>query len=77
VSELNRITVRLKSDRCPKTVGIRTSGAPIIAERLGMSMVHKALTLSTLPERGRVVPELGLPDVREIIFRTYRIIYRQ
>jgi len=26
---------------------------------------------ATLPERGWVVPELGEPDIREIIFRSY------
>ena len=39
-------------------------------------MVRKALSLSTFPERGRIVPELGLPEVREIIFRSYRGVYR-
>jgi plasmid stabilization system protein ParE len=46
-----------------------------IAERFGNRLVDKALTRSSLPERGRVVPELGLP-FREIIFRSYRIVYR-
>jgi plasmid stabilization system protein ParE len=46
------------------------SGSPEVAERLGMALVEKALTLSAMPERGRVVPELSLPEVREIIFKT-------
>lgn len=54
----------------------QASGSPAVAERLGMALVQKALTLSALPERGRIVPELGLPDVREIIFKSYRIVYR-
>jgi toxin ParE1/3/4 len=29
-----------------------------------------------LPESGRQVPEFGRPDLREIICRKYRIIYR-
>jgi plasmid stabilization system protein ParE len=33
------------------------------------------LTLSELPERGRVVPEISDPAVREIVHRPYRIIY--
>jgi toxin ParE1/3/4 len=52
------------------------SGAPDVAERFGIGLVRKALSLSTFPERGRVVPELGLPEVREIIFKNYRIVYR-
>lgn len=32
--------------------------------------------LSTFPELGRIVPELGDPSVRERIVRPYRAIYR-
>jgi len=46
-----------------------------IAERFGIQLVEKALTLNTFPKRGRVVPEVGEP-FREIIFRSYRIVYR-
>jgi plasmid stabilization system protein ParE len=33
--------------------------------------------LSELPESGREVPEFERPELREIIFRQYRIIYRR
>jgi toxin ParE1/3/4 len=46
-----------------------------IAERFGIQLVEKALSLKTFPERGRVVPEVGQP-FREIIFRSYRIVFR-
>ena len=46
-----------------------------IAERFGLQLVDKALSLATFPERGRIVPEVGLP-FREIIFSSYRIVYR-
>jgi plasmid stabilization system protein ParE len=45
------------------------------AERLGKQLVEKSLSLRSLPERGRIVPETGLP-YREIIYRSYRVIYR-
>lgn len=45
------------------------------AVRFGTQLVNKAVTLSSLPERGRVVPEIGLP-YREIISKSYRIVYR-
>ncbi len=32
--------------------------------------------LAELPHSGRVVPELGRPDIREVIYGIYRIIYR-
>ena len=47
-----------------------------VAGRFGNQLIDKALTLTTLPERGRVVPEFDHPSIREIIFKTYRIIYR-
>ena len=46
------------------------------AERFGNQLIDRALSLATLPERGRVVPELRKGDIREIIFRSYRIVYR-
>ena len=35
-----------------------------------------AAKASKLPRIGRVVPEIGRDDVREVFQRTYRIIYR-
>jgi plasmid stabilization system protein ParE len=33
--------------------------------------------LGTLPESGRIVPEIGLPEFREIVYRkAYRVVYR-
>lgn len=33
--------------------------------------------LETFPESGRIVPEIGLPEFREVVYRkAYRIIYR-
>ena len=54
---------------------IARQASPEIAERFGLQLVDKALSLAELPERGRVVPEVG-PPFREIIFRSYRIVYR-
>jgi len=54
----------------------RISGDSGIAERLGKKLIEKALSLATLPERGRTVPELARADTREIIYKNYRIVYR-
>lgn len=35
----------------------------------------KALTLENFPLSGRVVPELGVDDIREMIIGPYRMIY--
>ena len=35
-----------------------------------------ARSLTTLAERGRLVPEIEAPDIREIFIRSYRLIYQ-
>lgn len=37
---------------------------------------QRAAKASKLPRAGRVVPEIGRDDVREVFQRTYRIVYR-
>jgi plasmid stabilization system protein ParE len=37
---------------------------------------QRALHAVEMPHAGRVVPEIGRPDVREVLVRTYRIVYR-
>ncbi len=49
---------------------------PAAAERMGNQLLDAAFSLHTLPERGRVVPEFRRRGLREIIYRSYRIIYR-
>jgi toxin ParE1/3/4 len=46
------------------------------AEKLGNQLLDTTLSLRAFPERGRVVPEFGRLHLREIVFRSYRIIYR-
>jgi plasmid stabilization system protein ParE len=46
------------------------------AVRLGYALIARGEFLGQFPERGRVVPELGRADLRETIYRSYRIIYR-
>jgi toxin ParE1/3/4 len=48
----------------------------VAAGQMGDHLLDAALSLGTFPERGRMVPEFRRPEVREIIFRSYRIIYR-
>lgn len=49
---------------------------PDAAARLGFELITRAESLTTFPEIGRMVPEFRQPDLREIICRSYRIIYR-
>jgi toxin ParE1/3/4 len=48
---------------------------PEAAERFGLLLIDKALSLAKFPERGQSVPEFCDEQVREIILRSYRIIY--
>jgi toxin ParE1/3/4 len=48
--------------------------SPNDAEKFGHTLIDKAQSLSSLPERGRVVPEFKDPQIREIILKSYRIV---
>ena len=39
-------------------------------------IIEHAECLSDNPLSGRIVPEISNPDIRELIFRKYRIVYR-
>jgi toxin ParE1/3/4 len=50
--------------------------APEVGERLLREVVAHVERLADFPERGRVVPEFGLVELREIIHSPFRIVYR-
>ncbi len=37
---------------------------------------HAEAMLADNPRSGKTVPEIGNPDIRELIYRGYRIVYR-
>jgi toxin ParE1/3/4 len=49
---------------------------PIAAERWVQGLLAAAQRAGELPMSGRKVPELGREDIREILERSYRIVYR-
>ena len=49
---------------------------PNVAESFGYRLMSKVDALAQFPQLGRVVPEENDESVREIIFRSYRIIYK-
>jgi plasmid stabilization system protein ParE len=60
-------------------VGFVAIDSPANAERLLRRIEARASALESVPERGRVVPELarfGMRTWREIVVRPYRIAYR-
>jgi len=50
--------------------------APRYAEIFADRVFGAVERLENFPHSGRVVPEIGRKDIREIIFGNYRIIYR-
>jgi plasmid stabilization system protein ParE len=49
---------------------------PDAAARLGFELITRVENLASFPEIGRVVPEFRRWNLREIICRSYRVIYR-
>lgn len=49
---------------------------PRAAERWVLRLVQAIEAVALLPSSGREVPELGRPEIREVIERNYRIVYR-
>ena len=49
---------------------------PVRAESFGRELISKTRLLASFPEAGRIVPEFGEPNTREIIHMSYRIVYR-
>lgn len=49
---------------------------PAAARRWVALLQARARGTTSAPLAGRVVPEVDEPDVREVFFRTYRIVYR-
>jgi toxin ParE1/3/4 len=46
------------------------------AETFGYRRITDTDKLESFSEIGRVVPEYGVPTIREIIVRSYRVVYR-
>ena len=50
--------------------------SPRRAEIFGYRFIAETDKLQTFPEIGRIVPEFETSTIREIIVRSYRIVYR-
>jgi plasmid stabilization system protein ParE len=68
------LTTQAQNDLC-EIVSFIARHNPERAKAFGYELIDHALTLVELPERGRLVPELSDPNVREKVHRPYRIIY--
>jgi toxin ParE1/3/4 len=50
--------------------------SPERAARFVDQLIEHAESLSDNPRLGRTVPEIANPDIRELLFKKYRIVYR-
>jgi toxin ParE1/3/4 len=58
-----------------EAVGYVAADSPPAAERLLIQALAAGASLTTLSERGRRVPEIEDPNVREIFVQRYRLMY--
>ena len=50
--------------------------SPLYADLVVRRLVAAVERLTAFPQSGRVVPERNTPEIREVIVRPYRIVYR-
>ena len=50
--------------------------APRFAQNFAKKIIYIIEHLSKFPKMGRIVPELKGTEIREILYRNFRIIYR-
>lgn len=48
---------------------------PVVAIEFVDKLISLAETLIDNPEKGRIVPELSLENIRELLYKNYRIVY--
>jgi toxin ParE1/3/4 len=49
--------------------------SPPIAQVFVNRIINSVIRLESFPLSGRIVPEAGRESIREVIFRSYRIVY--
>jgi plasmid stabilization system protein ParE len=45
------------------------------AQKVSFEIVEKSWKLNSFPEVGRIVPEIGDPNIRELLIYSYRLVY--
>ncbi len=47
----------------------------LYAQKISLEIIEKSEKLNLFPEVGRVVPEIGDPNIRELLIYSYRLVY--
>ncbi len=66
----------LAIERAAEATAYSAKDSPAAARRWVDELFESVATLSRMPERGRRVPEMTRTDVRELLFGSYRVVYR-
>jgi len=66
----------LAIERAYEEAGYIAQDKPLAALNWLERLFESTDRLEKFPQSGRIVPELGLPEYREIIYRSHRVIYR-
>jgi addiction module RelE/StbE family toxin len=49
--------------------------SPTRAQKFTNQIIQRAESLKKYPKKGRIVPEFSIPELRELIYKNYRIVY--
>jgi toxin ParE1/3/4 len=63
-------------DRLTEIEDYISKDSPERASKFIAQLIEQTFPLSAQPRLGRTVPEIANPNVRELIFKKYRIVYR-
>jgi plasmid stabilization system protein ParE len=66
----------LAIERMSEIVDYISRDKPKAAQKWAREAFARVEQLTSFPNSGRVVPEVGRQDIRELIYGNYRIIYR-
>ena len=66
----------LAIERAAEAAAYIAKDSPGGARRWVDDLFAAVATLAQLPERGRRVPDLPRPDIRELLVGSYRVVYR-
>jgi plasmid stabilization system protein ParE len=66
----------LALDRAMEAKAYIDADNPRAAEKWASGLVRAVRRLKDYPKIGRIVPEIGLEEYRELVYGNYRVVYR-
>ena len=66
----------LALERVNEIIDLIARERPLAAEKWAVGLFELVERLEQSPRRGRVVPEVGREQIRELLYRNHRVIYR-